>query len=154
MCVDANVARSPRGRLRRVSVPLVIGAIMVACGILESDEPVWRVVVGQVVGPEPAVVAPDTVTANAVFSIRVVTFGSSSCTRAAGADVLPLNAVFSIVPMDSVAPGNVVCTQDLRSFPRVVDGSFPLPGKVVVAVSGRAGLADTVLYDTVIVVAK
>jgi hypothetical protein len=126
----------------------------VACTNLPTDDPAWRVVIGQVIGPEPAVDAPDTVAANSPFPIRVVTFGSSNCTRAAGVEVLPLNAVFSIVPMDSVLSGDVTCTEDLRAFPRAVEGSFPLLGKVVVAVSGRAGSADTVLFDTVIVVAQ
>jgi hypothetical protein len=131
-----------------------IAGIVAGCNILPTDELAWRVVVGQVIGPEPAVEAPDSVAANTPFPIRVVTFGSSSCTRAAGVEVMPLNAVFSIVPKDSVPVGDVICTRDLHAFPREVEGSFPLPGKVVVAVSGRAGLADTVLYDTVIVVAQ
>jgi hypothetical protein len=130
---------------------LAVATLLACSDAGPSADAQWTVLIGQIVGPTPPVDAPDTVIRREVFSVTVVTFGSSSCTRPAGADVLNLHHVLSIVPLDSVRTGDGPCTADLTTHPRMVAGVFPIVGTVVVAVSGRAGWRDTVVFDTVIV---
>jgi hypothetical protein len=134
------------------SASLLAVAALVACsdpGPFSGAR--WTVQVGQIVGPIPPVDAPDTVIRDEVFSVTVVTFGSSSCTRPAGAEVLNFIHALSIAPLDSVLTGDGPCTADLAAHPRTVDGVFPSVGTRLIAVSGRAGFRDTVIFDTVIV---
>ena len=82
-------------------------------------------------------VVPDTVSAGASFTAEVTTFGSSSCTRAAGAEVSSEGRVAEIVPFDFEATGaNVVCTDDLRAFSRLVQLRFSTVCEAVVRVRG------------------
>lgn len=86
----------------------------------------------------PSVLAvPDTVSAGATFTAEVMTFGSSSCTRAAGAEVSTEGRVAEIVPFDFQATGaGVACTDDLRGFRRSVPLRFATAGDALVRVRG------------------
>lgn len=82
-------------------------------------------------------VVPSAVSAGAAFTAEVATFGSSSCTRAAGAEVTIQGMLAEIVPFDVQATGaQTVCTSDLRRFPRPVQLHFATVGNAVVRVRG------------------
>jgi hypothetical protein len=96
---------------------------------------------------------PDTVQAGASFTARVITYGSSSCTRADGADVRVQGSVAEITPYDLHATGNAVCTADLAPFSREVQLRFGAPGTATVRVLGRPvqGAPPQVVERTVVV---
>jgi hypothetical protein len=131
-------------------VPLVAGAC------LSSTGPDWVVVPGFIgvasLGvPLEVVSAPDTVNAGEPFNVVVTTYGSSSCTRAAGANSSASGLSASIVPLDSVLRGDVVCTADLHPFPRNVSLTFATAGQGLIAVTGRGRTADTTVTRSILV---
>ena len=114
--------------------------LLTACSGATGLEPGSRRVVGVIdVGSQSlrALAAPDTVAAGAPFVVTVTTFGSSSCTRADGAEVEVRGLVAEVVPYDREATGARVCTDDLRPFPRDVTVRFSAPGQATVRALGR-----------------
>jgi len=79
---------------------------------------------------------PDVVDGTGARDVVVQTFGSSSCTRAAGAGVEYTNLVVTISPIDSVAIRGI-CTADLAAHPRDVGIDFSTVGTWTVRVVGR-----------------
>jgi hypothetical protein len=129
--------------------------LLAACSGVIAPDPASRRVVGviDVGGGTPrALAAPDTVAAGAPFTVTVTTFGSSSCTRADGAELEVRGLVAEIVPYDRELTGDVACTDDLRPFPRDVTVSFAAPGQATVRVLGRGlGGGASVLEARVVV---
>jgi hypothetical protein len=126
---------------RRLLFPPLL--LLAACGGATGPDPGTRRVVGvvDVGGGSPrSRVAPDTVAAGAPFTVTVATFGSSSCTRADGAELQVRGLVAEIVPYDREAAGPVACTDDLRPFPRDVAVRFAGPGQGTVRVLGRGSV--------------
>ena len=102
--------------------------------------------------PSGSLVVPDTVQAGVAFTARVTTFGSSSCTRADGAEVRVARSVAEITPYDLEATGNATCTADLAPFPRDVQVRFDAVGTATVRVRGRPEQgAERVVERTVVV---
>ncbi len=83
---------------------------------------------------------PAQATAGVPFGITVTTVGSSSCTRADGADVVVSVLVADVTPWDRVAPQGTACTEDLAPFPRDVTLRFDLAGTATVRLHGRGGM--------------
>lgn len=81
---------------------------------------------------------PETIHAGETFQATVTTFGSSSCTRADGADVQQSASLAEITPYDLWASENVDCTDDLRALPRSVSLRFDAPGDAVIRIRGRS----------------
>ena len=136
---------------RRLGVA-VLGAA--ACGLF--TEPEWVVHVGQIAVDEaiPATITvPSIVTARVEFEIGITTFGSSSCTRPAAMDISVVGLTATVTPLDSgPRPGrDVICTSDLRSFPRSGILTFMEPGRGTIQVVGRVGDRDTTITRALIV---
>jgi len=97
------------------------------------------------------VTAPDTVEADASFTVVVKTFGSSSCTRPAGAKVTVSGLTATVAPLDSVVTGDADCTSDLRSFSHSASLTLGGAGEAAVAVVGRSEHGDTTLTYRIVV---
>jgi len=90
-------------------------------------------------GPTSGVLQlPGTIRAGETFQATVITYGSSSCTHADGADVQQSASLAEITPYDLWASAYAVCTEDLHSFPRSVSLRFDAPGDAVIRVRGRS----------------
>jgi hypothetical protein len=131
-------------------------ALFAVAACVFVTEPEWTVQPGLIgvggVGADDVVTAPDTVGAGTSFVVVVRTFGSSSCTRPAGADVTLSGLMATVVPLDSVPGGrDVICTSDLRAFPRNVSLIFSARGQGTVAVTGRGNYGDTTITHHVVV---
>jgi len=94
----------------------------------------------------PPVQLPETVEQGVAFPITVVTFGSSSCVRADGAEVHVAGLVARVTPYDRVAVTGV-CTDDLRPYPREVILRFDQAGEAVVRVLGRTVLGAPAQHE-------
>ena len=144
-------------RMQQYRVRILFGTVatagLLACGLV--DALAWRVDRGLLSPPTPdydVVVVPSSVTATQAFEVTVTTFGSSSCTRAAGAEVTVSGLMATVVPMDSFpSDPATVCTQDIAGFPRTVTFEFATPGSATVLVSGRAVTGDTTIERTITV---
>jgi hypothetical protein len=130
-------------------------ALLASAACVSVTEPDWIVQPGQIGGggvEAYVVTGPDTVTAGIPFVVIVQTFGSSSCTRAAGADVTLSSLTATIVPLDSVPyRRDAICTMDLRAFPRNVSVTLRPAGPGTVAVAGRGAHGDTTITHRVVV---
>ena len=132
------------------AMSVVIGS----AGCLATTEPTrpeWLLVRGYI-DPEfgEVLVLPDTVQVDRAFGAVVTTFGSGTCTRPSGATVTVTGHTAEIVPYDSVpAPDSqVLCTADVRAFPRSVTLRFRASGVWTVRLIGRN---DVSVNRTVIV---
>ncbi len=130
------------------------GLLAVSAAVLECTLPTrseWLLVRGYI-DPElgEVLVLPDTVQVDRAFGAVVTTFGSSTCTRPNGATVTVTGHTAEIVPYDSVpAPDSqMLCTDDLRAFPRTVTLRFRASGVWTVRLLGRD---DVSVNRTVIV---
>lgn len=113
----------------------------------------WHLQPGLIdVGPGHAapVSVSDTIHGTGPRTLVVQTWGSGSCTRAAGADVEYGQLVVAIAPIDSIAIGGV-CTDDLRSHPRDVVINFNSAGTWTVRVIGRS-FDNGAVFETEVVV--
>lgn len=143
---------------------LILGSLTVAllagcASLLESER--WERVVGIIEDTAPVADAdpwwspiqlPEIVQSGVPFTASVITLGSSSCTRADGADVEIAGLVAEITPYDLTAR-NAVCTSDLARHPRSVTLRFDSPGEAVIRVHGRTLLTDEpTLYEPRILV--
>jgi hypothetical protein len=133
-----------------------VAALLAAAGCFLDTGPGWHWAV------QPGTVAvdhfnsdvlssPDTVVAGTPFTVVVNTFGSSSCTRPAGSNATLSGLTATVVPLDSVVVGDMVCTSDLRSFPHSVSLTFGAPGDATVAIAGRGDHGDTTLIYAIAV---
>lgn len=135
---------------------VVVAAALLAsasCGGLTDPEWEWRLqpgLIGIGDGHATPVSVPDTIHGTGSRTLVVQTWGSSSCTRAAGADVEYGHRVVAITPIDSVAVGGV-CTSDLRSYPRNVAIDFNSVGTWTVRVIGRS-FDNGAVFETEVVV--
>jgi hypothetical protein len=145
--------RGRRGRAGRIGFTILASAVLAGCAsMLESRE--WERVVG-VIDPGgmsmPPFQAPDTVQAGVQFQVHVTTYGSSTCTRADGAEVRrPSGAVAEITPYDR-QPLSGICTSDLAPFPRTVDVRFDEAGEALIRIVGRS-FTGTAEFEKAIVV--
>jgi hypothetical protein len=124
-----------------------------ACGPLTEPEWEWRIEPGLIeagAGLEPPIELPDTIVGTGPRIVVVRTRGSSSCIRAAGADVAYGTRAVSISPMDSMAVRGI-CTDDLAAHPRDVVIDFSSAGTWTVRVIGRS-FDDDVVFETHVVV--
>lgn len=99
--------------------------------------------------PDPLAAPAEAVRGKPV-AITVTTHGSGSCTRPSGGEVryeslVPGLTVAVVTPYDEYLEGdNVVCTDDLRTFPRQLTLRFPTAGVAHIRLVARAaGLGVT-----------
>jgi hypothetical protein len=126
-------------------------ALLPACMNLLGPGTQWQRVVGviEIGGDQPPPLhLPAEVRAGVPFTAMVVTWGSGSCTRADGAEVVWSAAGAQITPYDREAVRGV-CTDDLRPYPREVTLRFEQPGETEVRVVGRPILTDEPVHFTV-----
>lgn len=89
-------------------------------------------------GTPPPITLPATVKRGVSFDATVTTYGSSSCTRADGAEVQVRGLIAEVTPYD-LTNRRGICTADLRAFPRTVSLRFDEAGEATVRVNGRSG---------------
>lgn len=83
--------------------------------------------------------APAEVTRGVPFDVVITTYGSSSCTRPAGAETDVDGMLATVRPYDRVATGTRPCTMDMHAFPRTVQLRFDVAGDATIRVLGRNG---------------
>jgi hypothetical protein len=111
-----------------------------------------RIGVIEIGGAEsPPLQVPETVQQGVPFAGTVVTFGSSTCVRADGADVQVAGLTAHVTPYDLVAVTGV-CTDDLRPYPREVMLQFEQVGEAVVRVLGRTVLGAPTQHEARVLV--
>lgn len=93
---------------------------------------------------------PDTIVGTGWRTLVVQTRGSSSCTRAAGAEIEYANRTVAITPVDSVATRGI-CTDDLAAHPRNVRVNFSNTGTWTVRIVGRS-FDNGAVFETGVVV--
>ena len=126
----------------------VVMLSVAGCTTTPADPNGWQRVVGWA-NPEmssvQAIRFPSDVVANQAFDVTISTLGSSSCTRADGANATVEQNMAVVTPYDFVAPPNTPCTRDLRTFARTVSVTFPAPGPATVRLNTRTpdGTAKT-----------
>ncbi len=144
---EASGATGPLNRLGMALVPFLL-ALSAACATAPDQAVVdsqWQREVGWIMQDESlggVIQMPDTVRLNTPVVATVVTRGSSSCTRADGAEVAGGGAMLRVTPYDRVAPAGTPCTRDLAAFPRQVELRFTAAGSAEVVVVGRGSLPD------------
>ena len=136
---------------------LILAVLLTACTTsgTEPDANGWRRVVG-VVQPQlssiQAVKLPADVVAGQPFAVTITTLGSSSCTRADGANSNVVGSMAVIMPYDRVAPEGTGCTRDLRGFPRDVILTISRAGQATIRIIARNSDSSTMTYDATIMV--
>lgn len=136
--------------LLRYSTGLIALVLLAGCsGIFD---PGWERVVGMTgdSGTLPPLTLPASAKRGESFDVTVTTYGSSSCTRADGAETSVRGLVAEITPYDLVSRGGI-CTADLHSFPRTVTLRFAEAGEAIVRVNGHSG-SEPVRYEARITV--
>lgn len=131
----------------------VLAALLVCACSTFTGPPGWSRVIGTVnpaLSSQQMVNLPTEARVNVPFTVTVTTLGSSSCTRADGADVVVSGRTATITPYDRVAPPDTPCTRDLRGFPHQVQLRFATAGEARINVIGRDGSGKTVSHGVVI----
>jgi hypothetical protein len=130
-----------------ISIVLLLSACAAATEPEWSERAPGALDVGHELGREhPVVRVPPSAHAGVPFQVEVVTYGSSSCTRAEGADVLLHDLVAEITPYDRLR-SDIGCTPDMYPFPRPVMLQFAVAGTAVLRVKGRSLAGDMVQYE-------
>ncbi len=107
---------------------------------------------GAAAGLGSGIVVPDSVSAGLV-TVRYHSYGSSSCNRPDGEDVVVAGSVLTITAYDKFVSPTTACTGDFGVFPRDVLVSL-LKGTVEIRVRGKrlgTGAATIELKRTIVV---
>ena len=131
----------------------LLAVLLVSSCALVTNPDGWRRVIGNVnpaLSSMQMVNLPTEAAVNVPFTVTVTTLGSSSCTRADGADVVTNGLTATITPYDRVAPPNTPCTRDLRGFPHPVQLRFATAGSARINVIGRDGSGQTTTHEFVL----
>ena len=120
--------------MRRLLIPVLLGLLVGACGILGPDE---RLVVGVLARHNPLVI-PDSVGIGEAFTVTVTTVGSGSCTRTGKTEVKIQDNIATITPYDYDDVGADVCTTDLRRFTHEATVRFLQVGEALIVIRSRA----------------
>jgi hypothetical protein len=142
---------------RLASVILLAPAYLAAACSSPTGDDDWQRVVGTIdplLSSVQLVFIPEGITAGQPFTVTVTTVGSSSCTRAAGADLAVSGGSATITPYDEIRTGSdLACTDDLRPFPRDITLTLPSAGTAEIRIHGRDFRSDeTVTYGVVVTV--
>ena len=131
---------------------MALAGVALLAGCSSVIDPGWEREVGMTGdgGTPPPISLPASVKRGVAFDATVTTYGSSSCTRADGAEASVRGLVAEVTPYDLVNRGGI-CTADLRGFPRTVTLRFDEAGEATVRVNGRSG-SQAVSYETRIAV--
>ncbi len=124
---------------RQLTAALLLATSLVAvgCGLLPETT---RRQVAMIGGPSlQRIDAPDTVRAGEFFSITVHSWGSGSrrCNEPDGEIVETRGAIIRIKPYDKVPTGELVCTADLRNYPRPLSVRFANAGTGTIRLVGN-----------------
>ena len=124
--------------MRRLLIPVLLGLLAGACGILGPDE---KLVVGVFSRLTPPVI-PDSVGIGAAFTVTVTTVGSRTCTRTGKTEVKIQDNIATITPYDyeNVSAGDI-CTADLHNFTHEATVRFLQVGEALIVIRGRASHA-------------
>ena len=123
--------------MRRLLIPVLLGLLAGACGILGPDE---KLVVGVLARHSPAVI-PDSVGIGAAFTVTVTTVGSRSCTRTGKTEVKIQDNIATIAPYDYENVSADICTTDLHNFTHEATVRFLQVGEALIVIRGRASHA-------------
>jgi len=130
----------------RASICACFCALLLMPGCASVLNPiVWERVIGVTEyggAQQPPIQLPEVIRRGVSFSATVFTFGSGSCTRADGAEVLATGQGVDITPYDLRATGNVNCTDDLAVHSRVVTLRLDTAGEAVIRITGRTLLTN------------
>jgi hypothetical protein len=140
--------------LRSAAIAAVT-AVTASCSTLTDPDDRWRRQAGLIdIGsnqPTP-IELPDTIQGTGPRSVVVRTWGSSSCTRPAGADVEQGDDYTAVIrPYDRVAIRGI-CTDDLAPHPRDVEIVFDRAGTWSVRVIGRGPDGEEAVFEAPVVV--
>ena len=123
--------------MRRLLIPVLLGLLVGACGILGPDE---KLVVGVLALHNPLVI-PDSVGIGEAFTVTVTTVGSRSCTRTGKTEVKIQDNIATITPYDYEDVGADVCTTDLYRFTHEATVRFLQVGEALIVIRSRASHA-------------
>ena len=98
-----------------------------------------------------SLIVPTTATVGVPASVRVTTWGSSTCTQPDTTIIRVTGLVADITVYDRYAPPGTVCTLDLRGFPRDLTVTFFSTGEATVNLHGRSATGPTTLTATLTV---
>src|SRR5262245_37669849 len=132
-------AFNQQGRETMRAFAILALTTLAACST-PADPDDWERVVGwanPLMSSIQAIELPAQVVANQPFNVTIRTLGSSSCTRADGAEAAVDRSVALVTPYDRVAPPNTGCTRDMRAFPRTVSVTFASPGPATIRLNTR-----------------
>jgi hypothetical protein len=136
-----------------LSSALLVVAFL-GCASPVGSEPTWERQVGAIeIGGDqaPPIELPETVERGVPFASTVVTFGSSVCVRADGAEVDMSGLTAHITPYDLVAVTGV-CTDDLAPYAREVTLQFDEVGEATVRVLGLTLFGEPAQYEARVLV--
>ena len=122
-----------------VITALIAGAIALACAeptLPPAGKAFSLVDPGGLPPNEVGIALPDTVSGGAAIAVPFYTWGSSSCTVAAGEDVAIVGRTITLTPYDSALSTNAICTRDLHRFVRQTVVFLPT-GEVTLQLRGR-----------------
>jgi hypothetical protein len=123
-----------------VITALLFGAIALACAeptLPPGGNAFSLVHPGGGIPPDQVGIAlPDTVSGGAAITVPFYTWGSSSCTVAAGEDLAIVGRTVTLTPYDRARSANAICTMDLHRFVRQTVVSVPT-GEVTFQLRGR-----------------
>jgi hypothetical protein len=138
--------------IRRLLLP-VLTISLTSCGSIMGSQ-WWERVVGVIdyggFQAQPPIQLPEVIRSGEPFTATVVTWGSGTCTRADGAEVAVVEGGVEITPYDREKRGDgVICTDDLRAYPRTVTVRIETTGEAVIRVKGRTlHPSDPAVYET------
>lgn len=115
-----------------------IATMAAACADSTGSGHMWKVDYGVLAqAPFVLIAMPDTVTAGTPIATSVITVGSSSCTRPADVAITGAGSLLqTLTPRDSIATGNVACTDDLAMRPHPIQLRFDEPGTATIRIRG------------------
>lgn len=129
----------------RLTALLLAGFVVSACTdptVIPPAGKVFSVIDPDGLPPSNVGIAlPDTVPSGASLAVPFYTWGSSSCTVAAGEDVSAAGQTITITSYDAAIPAGTPCTRDLRQFERRTTVQAPA-GEVTFHLRGRRLGAD------------
>ena len=140
-----TVSGDDAGRTRRRFA--AAGGLLILVGCITAPDWVEKRGVIQFFGSGVKIDVPDTVAANAPFTVRVITYGGE-CKRKGSTQVTVDGLTVTIEPYDSVHTAAEVCMTQLDLYFHEASLRFAERGTAIVRVTGVVEPADTLLTVT------
>ena len=141
--------------MRKAVLALLIPTACTSGTDPDVDADGWRRVMGTMepaMSSVQAIKVPADIVAGVPFTVTLTTLGSSSCTRADGANRAVVGNMAVITPYDRIAPEGTGCTRDLRGFPRDVTITIAEAGPATIRIIARGIESPVLTYDATVTV--